>query len=262
MSLFYSRGIAPGSRLVRCPAHAIMRAMRMAPVYVLLLLPFAAQAGLDDWLQERLGRSGANIDSAQAAAALKEALSQGTGSAVQQLGRENGFYAHPRFRIPVPEPAEKLDRTLRRLGRDKDADAFLLSMNRAAEAAVPEAKAVFLAVIRAMSVQDALGIVRGGDDAGTRYFRAHSEAALTQRFTPLVKSATDSVGATRRFKQLVTKYGAVARLADLEHFDLDGYVAARALDALYALVAEEERRIRTDPIARTSELLRQVFGAR
>jgi hypothetical protein len=223
------------------------------------LWPALSSAGLDDWLKAQLG--GNRPDAATLSAGLKQALEQGAERAVAALGREDGFYRHPQLKIPMPEKLRKLESGLRRLGQDKRADEFVLSLNRAAEAALPHAREVMLDAIRAMSVDDAVGIVKGPPDAATRYFRARSEAALTQRFTPIVTAATDRVGVTRRYKQLVNDNAMLARLVDTRDLDIDAYIARQALDALFRLIADEEQRIREQPLARTTELLRQVFGA-
>jgi len=223
------------------------------------LLAVPASADLGGWLRENL-KSLKKPDAQASAGALKDALRQGTDRAVAQLGRENGFALHPQYRIPMPERLVRVEKTLRKLGRGQDVDAFLLSLNRAAEAAAPQARAVFVDVIRGMTIQDAVDIVRGNEDAGTRYFRDRTQPELVRRFTPIVREATDRVGATRNFKKLLVRAGPVARLAGVGDFDLDAYVTARALNALFALIAEEEKRIRRDPLARTTDLLKQVFG--
>jgi len=236
--------------------------MRRRLVLALLLgVPLGARAGLDDWLKDRLRRnSGTTLDPATAAAGLKQALEKGTQQAVTLLGRENGYFANSRVKIPMPENLVRVEKVLRKLGQGKAADEFVLSLNRAAEAAAPQAKAIFLQVIRQMSVQDAVGIVRGPDDAATRYFRQHSETALTEKFRPVVAAATSKVGVTQRYKQLLKEAGPATALIDLRSLDIDDYVTARALDGLFLMVADEEKRIRQDPVARTTELLRKVFG--
>ena len=217
--------------------------MRWLVLVSALLMAAPAGADLGDWLRDKLKSSGAPPDTQAAAGAIKDALRQGTERAVRELGRENGFALHPQYRIPMPEKLVRVDKTLRKLGRGKDVDAFLLSLNRAAETAAPQAREVFVDTVRGMTINDAVTIVRGGEDAGTRYFRDRTHGELV-----------------RRFKELVTRAGPVARLAGVQDFDLDAYVTARALDALFALIGEEEKRIRHDPVARTTELLKQVFG--
>lgn len=223
------------------------------------LWPAVAAAGLDDWFKTRVG--GSPTDAATLSAGLKQALEQGAERAVATLGREDGFYRHPELKIPMPEKLRKLESGLRRLGQDRHADEFVLSLNRAAESALPHAREVLLDAIRAMSIEDAVGIVKGPPDAATRYFRARSEGALTQRFTPIVVAATDRVGVTRRYKKLVSDSGMLARLVDTRELDIDAYITRQALDGLFHLIGDEEKRIREQPVARTTELLRQVFGA-
>ena len=201
------------------------------------------------------------ISNKDAVSGLKAALEKGSQAAVATLGRTDGFFGDARVKIPLPENLARVEKTLRKLGQGKTADEFVLSLNRAAEAAAPEAKAIFLQVIRQMSVQDAVQIVRGPNDAATAYFRAHSEVALRDRFRPIVAAATDKVGVTHRYKKFLKEAGPVAKLFDTRSLDLDDYVTRKALDGLFVKVADEEKRIRQDPIARTTDLLRRVFGS-
>lgn len=217
-----------------------------------MLLPASATAGMRDWLQPASGNE-------SQAAALRELLSQGSVHAVTSLGRTDGYFANPRVRIPMPENLQRVERTLRRLGQGATADEFVLSLNRAAESAAPEAKAVFLQVVRGLSLRDAVDIVRGPDDAATRYLRRNAGATLTSRFLPIVARATEQAGVTARYKKLTRRAAFAAGAIDLSALDLDNYVTQRALDGLFLLIADEELRIRRDPAARTTELLRRVF---
>mgnify|MGYP003546647729 FL=1 len=217
-----------------------------------LLLPASGTAGIRDWLQPASGNE-------SQAAALRELLSQGSVQAVTSLGRTDGYFANPRVRIPMPENLQRIERTLRRLGQGGTADEFVLSLNRAAETAAPEAKAVFLEVVRGLSLRDAADIVRGPDDAATRYLQRNADTTLTSRFLPIVARATEQVGVTARYKKLTRRAAFAAGSLDLSALDLDSYVTRRALDGLYLLIADEEQRIRRDPAARTTELLRRVF---
>jgi hypothetical protein len=218
-------------------------------------------AGSSDWLKEEINRAtgtSAKLDPATVAAGLREALEQGTTRAVQQLGRENGFWSHPTLRIPMPEKLQKVESGLRRFGQDKLADDFIRSLNRAAEQATPEARRIFIDAIRRMTIQDAFDILRGPQDAATRYFRRQTETPLTQAFRPIVVRSTEAVGVTSGYKRLVKRAEPLG-LADASQFNIDDYVTHKALDGLFQLVADEERRIRVDPSARTTELLRNVF---
>jgi hypothetical protein len=238
---------------------------RRSAIALLLFLPLGGCAELEALLRAQAPQNtGASttLDAGTAAAGLKQALEQGTQQAVATLGRQNGYFGNPRAKIPLPENLAKLDRALRKVGQAKAADEFVLSLNRAAEAAAPEAKAIFLQVIRQMSVKDAIGIVRGPDDAATRYFRERAHGTLEKKFRPIVASATDQVGVTNRYKRLLRDAGPAAPFLDVRSLDIDDYVTRKALDGLFLVVADEERRIRQDPVARTTDLLRKVFGNR
>jgi len=226
------------------------------------LVPLTGQAGLGDWLKSRLEKNeepASALDAKTMAAGIRKALEQGTDRAVATLGKKDGYFRHPTLAIPVPEKLRKPEKLLRKLGQDKYADQFILSLNRAAESAAPEAKAIFLDVIRHMTVKDAVDIIKGPDDAATRYFRAHSEETLTRKFLPIVTTTTDKVGVTRDYKRFVDKAGTLSKYVDTSGLDIDAYVTQKALDGLFHMIAAEEQRIRRDPVARTTEILRKVF---
>jgi hypothetical protein len=233
----------------------------LVPLLLFVLATIAACAGLSDSVKDRLNKetgAGKSLDAATVAAGLREALEQGTARAVQSLGQENGFWSHPRLRIPMPEKLQQLDKGLRRIGQDRLADDFVRSLNRAAEQATPAAREIFVGAIRKMTIQDAVAILRGPQDAATQYFRQHTQTPLAQTFRPIVTRSTQAVGVTANYKRLVEK-AAPLGIVDTHALDIDDYVTRKALDALYELVADEERRIREDPVARTTELLRKVF---
>jgi hypothetical protein len=237
--------------------------LRRLPLAALLFVPLIACGGKGDWLKDQLrtyGEQQTSVDPKTAAEGLKQALEQGTQHAVAVLGRENGYFGNPRVKITLPENFERVEKTLRRVGQGQIADDFILSLNRAAEAAAPEAKAVFVDVIRNMTVKDALAIVRGPDDAATTYFREHAESTLKKKFKPFVATATDRVGATHTYKRFVTSTALLAPYRQAYHLDVDDYVTQKAVDGLFLMIADEEKRIRADPIARTTELLKKVFS--
>jgi hypothetical protein len=235
-----------------------MKYSRYVIVALVLALPVvAAQAELNDALK-KLGLASKTPDKATVAAGLREALEQGTGRAVASLGRTDGFWKNARLRIPMPPKLAKAEKTLRKLGQDKLVDDFVLSLNRAAEDATPVARDIFVGAIRKMTIKDAMTILKGPDDAATQYFRVHAEAPLGEAFRPIVQRSTDSVGVTARYKKLTKKVGPLG-LVNERDLDLDGYVTQKAMDGLFAMIADEEARIRKDPVARTSELLRKVF---
>jgi len=192
---------------------------------------------------------------------LKEALGKGTQYAVDNLGKEGGFLNNARVRIPMPKSLSWVEKTLRALRQDKLADEFVASMNHAAERAVPEAAAVFGAAIQQMTLEDARGILNGPDDAATQYFRKTSSAALTEKMRPIVEQATAATGVTASYKNMMSRAGGMTSLLSSSATDLDGYVTAKTLDGLFLMVAEEEKRIRENPLARSTELLKKVFGS-
>lgn len=200
------------------------------------------------------------ISNREAVNALKAALEKGARAAVEQLGRENGFYGDARVKIPLPESLARAERTMRRLGMRKYADELVLAMNRAAEAAVPEAKQLFVSSVKKMSVQDAKGILTGGETAGTEYFRRTTSEQLKKRFLPIVRKSTEKVGVAQTYNRYAQQ-GAALGLIREEHADLDAYVTQKALDGLFFMVAEEERKIRKDPVGAASSIIKKVFGA-
>lgn len=192
--------------------------------------------------------------------ALKEALSQGTRQAIAQLGKPGGYLNNPSVRIPMPEHLQQAERLLRSLKQDRLADEFVASLNRAAEKAVPEAVAILGDSLAQMTLEDARGILQGPEDAATQYFRKTGSAQIRERFLPIVRQATEQAGVTSAYKRLMQRAGAYAQLMGGQATDLDGYVTDRAVDGLFKMIAEEERRIRREPMARTTELLKKVFG--
>ena len=205
----------------------------------------------------------ANLDALtnqDATGGLKAALEKGSVAAVDLLGRTDGFFGNSAVRIPLPESLKRYEKLMRNLGMGKYADELILTMNRAAEAAVPEAKKLFVDSIRKMSVQDAKGILAGGQTSGTEYFKRTTSDPLRAKFLPIVKKATAKVGLARTYNQYAEK-GAQFGLVKKEQANLDDYVTQKALDGLFYMVAEEEKKIRQDPVKAGSEIIGKVFGA-
>ncbi len=195
-----------------------------------------------------------------AAAGLKEALTQGAGKAVAALGRTDGFLGNPQVKIPLPESLQQIESLMRGFGLGKQADELVTTMNRAAEAAVPEAKALLVNSVKQMSLKDAKDILAGGDDAATQYFRRTTAGPLTEKFRPIVKKAMQKVKLADKYDQLAGKAAKFGLLKD-EDAHLDGYVTQKTLDGLYLMIAEEEKAIRKDPVSAAGSLARKVFGA-
>lgn len=218
---------------------------------VFLSVVLSAQAA---WGQ--IGR----ISEADAVAGLRAALDKGTQAAVQNLGRSDGFLGNALVRIALPPSAQRAEQLMRRVGMGKYADELVVTMNRAAEAAVPQARQVFLQSVGSMTLRDAKGILNGGETAATDYFRRSTRPALHQRFLPIVHEANAKVGLARSYESFAGKAAAFGLLRE-EDADLDEYVTGKALDGLYLMVAEEEKKIRAEPLATGSQILRKVFGA-
>ena len=202
----------------------------------------------------------AALSSKDAAGGLRAALSQGIGTAVAQLGATNGFLNDPKVAIPLPPALEKADRALRMVGMSGQADELHVTMNHAAEQAVAQAKPVFEAALRHMTLSDAKAILSGGDDAGTQYFRRATSAQLTGKFRPIVAGATAKLKLASQYDELAGK-AAQFGLISAQDANLDDYVTARALDGLFSRIADEERAIRKDPLAQANSLIKKVFGA-
>jgi hypothetical protein len=208
------------------------------------------------------GQGGAGtLDEATVASGLREALQVGSRRAVDRTSVADGFWSDVRIRIPVPERAAQVASSLRSVGLGPQVDAFERSMNRAAERASAEAASVFIDAILRLTIPDAIGILRGQDDAATQYLRRTAGAELTRRFTPIVDAKMREVGVTRLYADLIDQLRAFP-LVQRPELDLTDYVTSRAVDGLFVVVADEEARIREDPAARTTELLRRVFGSR
>lgn len=214
--------------------------------------------GLNDLLG---GLSAARpLSEGEIVAGLKEALKVGTGNAVQLTSRLDGYYRNPQIRILLPENVRKAENLLRMAGLGGQVDAFEQSMNRAAERAAPEAKALFVDTIGRMTFADARRILKGRESEATLFFKEQTYQPLAQRFKPLVHNAMSEVGVTRYYQTLHNKIRNIP-MADSMTPDLDQYVTQGALDGLFFMLAQEEARIRRDPAARVTELLKRVFGS-
>lgn len=215
----------------------------------LLCLPLWAHAGLLD-----------AISSQDASKGLRQALEQGAGAAVANLGVAGGFQDNPDYRIPLPDTIKKLEPALRMMGQGKAMDELHQAMNRAAEVAVAEAKPLLINAVRQMTVQDAKNILTGGDDSVTQYFRSKTIEPLTQKFLPIVSSATQKVKLAERYNRIASQ-GAALGLVRSEDARIEDFVTRHALDALYTRIGEEERQIRANPAEAIGSIARKVFGA-
>lgn len=201
----------------------------------------------------------AAIDESDAAAGVRAALERGALAAVALLGRTDGFLGNPKVRIPLPGMLDKAAKLLRATGQGRQVDELVTAMNRAAEAAVPEAKSLFVSTARSIGVDDALQIVRGGPTSVTDYFAARTREPLGEKFLPIVTRATEKVRLAERYNAVAGKAAGLGLLRG-DDVNVQQHVTARALDGLYLMIGEEEKKIRADPVKTGSAILRKVFG--
>jgi hypothetical protein len=238
-----------------------MRRVLPALAAAVLLGACAADAQIDlDRLLRGLPPSGtgAGLGEARIGAGLKQALEVATDTAVNLTGRADGYFLNQAIKILMPDNLRTLERGLRAVGYGDQVDELVLGMNRAAERAAPAARRIFLDAIGEMTFDDARKILAGADTAATEYFKDRTTGRLTTAFRPVVEQSMSQVGVTRQYRELLARAQAIPFL-NVESYDLDRYVVGKALDGLFHVVGEEERRIRTNPAARTTELLREVF---
>ncbi len=194
-----------------------------------------------------------------AADAIKEALVNGTGESVKFVSALNGYLGNPEIRIPFPQEAKEVETKLRAIGMGKKVDEFNESMNRAAEQAANEAKSIFISAIKGLTVKDAINIVKGENNAATMYLNRTTSPDLKTAFQPKIKASLDNVNATKYWGDLITAYNKIP-LVKKQNPNLTEYVTGKAIDGLFVMIAKEELKIRQNPAARTSELLKKVFG--
>ncbi len=223
--------------------------LKIVFAFILTLTAAIAQAGSLD-----------AISAGDASAGVKEALAKGADYAVASLGKENGFLGNSKVKIPLPGYLQKAEKGLRMFGMGKQADELTETMNHAAENAVAEARPILSESIKKMSVDDAKGILTGGEGSVTKYFKRTSSEQLTEKFTPIVKASTKKLQLAEQYNQFAGK-AASSGLIDKKDADLDSYVTQKAMDGLFLMIAEEEKELRSNPVGAGSDLLKKVFGA-
>jgi hypothetical protein len=237
---------------------------------VLLLSSQGLCAGWSDMLNTLGGKApggtpasatAGSLSQAEIAAGLKEALSTGVQRAVSLLGKNGGFMDDATVKIMLPESVESVAKGLRMAGQGALVDDFVASMNRAAEKAVPATASILTETISNMSLQDAKGILSGPQDAATQYFRQHNEQQLAAAILPIVQDATAQAGVTSAYKNMTSNLGFLSQLGASQELNLDQYVTQKTLDGLFTKLAMEEKQIREDPVARSTQLLKKVFGS-
>ncbi len=247
---------------------------RLLPVAILAL--FIAQANALDFgtLKDAIKSSGnsstttstnsgagvGSLSNDEASGGLKEALTQGVGKAVATLGAADGFLGNKDVKIPLPKSLKKIEKAMKLVGMGKQSDELVLKMNRAAEAAVPEAKVLLVDSVKQMTLADARAILTGPNDAATQYFKRTTSAKMSEKFLPIVTKATENVqlaASYNKYAEMGSKFGVVKK----EDANIEQYVTNKALDGVYLMIAKEEAAIRTNPLGQASSLLKKVFGA-
>jgi hypothetical protein len=211
-------------------------------------------------VSKTLGTSTGGFTESEAAAAIKEALIKGTGESVSIVSVIDGYFGNTEIKIPFPPGAANIESKLRSVGLGSQVDKAVLSINRAAEDAAKEAQPIFVAAVRGMSISDAIGIVRGKENAATQYLRGTTSPELKLKFQPVIKNSLDKVNATKYWTDIINTYNKIPLVQKMNP-DLAAYVTDKAIEGLFIMIAKEELKIRKDPVARTTELLRKVFGS-
>lgn len=206
-------------------------------------------------------KGGSGLSNEEVVAGLKEALSVGARNSSEKLSATDGFFGNALIKVLMPEEARKVESTLRNVGLGNMVDKAILSMNRAAEEASKSAAPIFVDAVKSMSIQDAMGILRGSDSAATVYLRGRTSAQLTEAFRPVIEDALQKTNATKYWNDVFSTYNKLPTTMNKVNTDLSGYVTDKALIGLFHQVALEEQKIRKDPAARVTEILRKVFGS-
>ena len=229
----------------------------LAFLLILLMTSTDGEAGwFKKWKEKNLG---GGLSDEKIVLGLKDALKVATGNAVESTGRRDGYFKNEAIKILMPDKLRKVEKTLRKLGMDKKMDEFVESMNRAAEAAAPQAKEIFLDAVKEMTFDDARRILKGKEHEATDFFEKTTRTKLHELFLPVVEGKLEGVGATARFNDIMEDYNKIPFLS-ASSFELKEYVTGEALDGLFHVLGEEEKKIRTEPAARVTDILKEVFG--
>lgn len=229
-------------------------------ILAMLLNPVVGLAQWGDLIKKGLGVGGkSGLSEAKIGNGLKEALKVATQNTVNLTGQKDGYFANQAIKILMPKKLGRLEKPLRMVGYGPQVDEFVLSMNRAAERAAPSAKKIFGDAVAQMTFDDAKKVLNGGDTAATDYFKGKTTDKLTAAFRPVVEKSMNEVGVTRKYKEMVGRYEAIPFSKDVA-FDPDQYVVEKAMDGLFYVLGQEEKKIRSNPAARVNDLLKEVFG--
>lgn len=211
-------------------------------------------------VNKTLGGSSAPLTTAEVAQGLKEALIKGISKGSDLVSQVDGYFKNPEIKIPFPPEVKKVEDRLRQIGLGNEVDKFVMTLNRGAEDAAKDAKPIFIEAIRSMTIEDAWSILRGEDDAATQYLQRTTSGLLKEKFKPVIQNSLNKVNATRYYSDIVARYNQIP-LVQKVNPDLDDYATDKAIEGLFLMIAKEEKNIRENPVARTTEILKKVFGA-
>ncbi len=229
---------------------------------VILILGACTSAQINQTLgdvNKSLGGS-APLTTAEVTQGLKEALIKGISNGSDIVSQVDGYFKNPEIKIPFPPEVKKVEVRLRQIGLGGEVDKFVMTLNRGAEDAAKEAKPIFIAAIRSMTIEDAWSILKGEDDAATQYLKRTTSGLLKEKFKPVIQNSLNKVNATKYYSEIVTRYNQIP-LVQKVNPDLDDYATDKAIEGLFLMIAKEEKNIRQNPVARTTEILKKVFGA-
>jgi hypothetical protein len=213
-------------------------------------------------VNKTLGTSSpAPLTTGEVAQGLKEALIKGISKGADLVSQTDGYFKNPEIKIPFPPEVKKVEDRLRQLGLGNEVDKFVMTLNHGAEDAAKEAKPIFIEAIRAMTIEDAWSILRGEQDAATQYLKRTTSNLLKEKFKPVIQTSLDKVNATKYYGDIVTRYNQIPFVQKVNP-DLDDYATDKAIEGLFLMIAKEEKNIRENPVARTTELLKRVFGSK
>jgi hypothetical protein len=242
-----------------------MKSILQKTFIAILLFPLASCAQWDlnkinKTIKDNTGFS-KPLTNGEIVSGLKEALTIGSNNSASAASKADGYFKHPKIKIPFPPEAKDMEQKLRSIGMGKQVDEFVLTLNRAAEEAAKEAAPIFVSAVKQMTITDGVKILKGKDDEATQYLKKTTSTQLHDKFKPVIKSATQKVDVTRYWSPLINAYNKIPFVTKMNP-DLDEYVTQKGLDGLFYLVAQEELKIRKDPVARVTDLLKRVFGSK
>lgn len=211
-------------------------------------------------VNKTLGGGSTPLTTAEVAQGLKEALIKGISTGSDLASQLDGYFKNPEIKIPFPPEVKKVEDRLRQLGLGNEVDRFVMTLNRGAEDAAKEAKPIFIEAIRSMTIQDAWAILKGEPDAATQYLKRTTSGLLKEKFKPVIQNSLNKVNATRYYGDIVSRYNQIPFVTKVNP-DLDDYATDKAIEGLFTMIAKEEKNIRANPVARTTEILKKVFGA-